>query len=161
MATACTSFEVEFTSFRVSVKCRCHTVSCVFKKGMSSNTKAVWGPAFWITLHSAAASCGPSSCDNFKDFVYAVAWVLPCTECQRHLRSYLQQYPMDQTIADATTASRYCFDLHNYVNVSIGKPVTSPQHFTHRYGIELNSLQTVAPNKPRRLPRAQMPYRVL
>ena len=124
---------------------------------MTHLTKAVWGPACWTMIHAAAASCEPEEARAFSAFLYSLTHVLPCPECRMHLRSYLSTHPPESTILNAETASRFCFDLHNYVNHETGKPSQSPTTMWRLYDVKLESLKVGSGDgsrSRRRMPRS-------
>ncbi len=106
-------------------------------------------------MHAAAAALEPDDAQAFAAFLYSLARVLPCPECREHLRVYLNALPPEQVVSDAITASRYCFDLHNYVNRSIDKAPQDPQLLLKLYDVQLSGLK--AANQPRQpRPRRQL-----
>lgn len=109
---------------------------------MSAVSKAIWGPACWTLVHSAAAACENDTAQGFSAFLYSLSHVLPCAECRLHLYTYLQAHPPDEYIVDAMTASRFCFDLHNYVNAQTGKASQPPSLIYRRYNVQLEDLDT-------------------
>ena len=136
---------------------------------MTNLVKAVWGPACWLTIHATAASCDPESCAGFHAFLRALGDVLPCPECRMHLQQYLRLHPPEPLIHDAQEASRYCYDLHNYVNSETGRSLLPPEILERAYGVRIKSLKRQAVQQraapPRRLggrlPQAARPYRRL
>lgn len=104
---------------------------------MTSLTRAVWGPAAWTVLHSAAATCDDPLI--FSAYLYALTHILPCTECRQHLRAYLQRHPPDKEISDTQTASQYVYDMHNFVNLSLDKPKLPPHVVAQHYGVEVKT----------------------
>jgi len=132
---------------------------------MSNLAKATWGPACWTVIHAAAASCEPEEATAFAAFLYSLTHVLPCPECRAHLRTYLERHPPDQLIRDAESASRFCFDLHNFVNHETGKPVQGPRIVRTLYDVNLGGLREdfrpPARALTRRMPRSRRSYRIL
>jgi hypothetical protein len=134
------------------------------KVNMSKLNKLTWGPACWTMMHVSAASCEPSEAKAFCAFLYSLTHVLPCPECREHLRTYMQTHPPDSFIVDAASASRFCYDLHNYVNGQSGKPLNPPQIMLEHYGVRLSELRKPADptRSTRRMPPSRaVRYRVL
>ena len=104
---------------------------------MSPVSKTVWGPAAWTLMHSSAAACDAETAAGFSAFLYSLTHVLPCPECRAHLNEYLQEHPPDEIIVNAETASRFCFDLHNYVNLQTGKRAQASYIIHKLYNIQL------------------------
>ena len=105
---------------------------------MSHLSKATWGPACWTIIHAAASSCDAEDTSGFSAFLQSLTLVLPCPDCREHLRTYLSNHPPD-VITDAATASRFCFDMHNYVNRVTGKPTLHPRIMRDRYNVHLSA----------------------
>jgi len=91
-------------------------------------------------MHAAAAACDDETAAGFCAFLYSLTHVLPCPECRAHLYDYVRAHPPDEHIKDAQTASRYCFDLHNYVNVQTGKASQPPRILYNMYKVRLEDL---------------------
>ena len=136
---------------------------------MSHLAKAVWGPACWTVMHAAAASCEPEEAKAFSAFLYSLTHVLPCPECRAHLLTYLHTHPPEEFILNAPTASRFCFDLHNYVNHETGRSTHPPAIMDTLYDVRLAGLKAqersssgARPLAPvRRMPRSRRAYRIL
>ena len=109
---------------------------------MSPVSKAVWGPACWTLMHSSAANCNSDSAEGFSAFLYSLAHILPCPECRAHLYQYLQTHPPEDYIIDAHTASRFCFELHNFVNAQTGKVAQPPSIMQSLYDMQLEDLDS-------------------
>ena len=80
-----------------------------------------WGPSGWALLHLIAAD--PSVVDRQKAvlrFFELLPYVLPCKYCRASLSDYYAAQPLDPHILkDATTFSRWLFDIHNRVNAKL------------------------------------------
>ena len=130
---------------------------------MSALGKAFWGPACWTVLHTAAAKCDTQeACLGFVAFLEALLLMLPCPECREHLCSYCLKRPPRWWILDAESASRFVFDLHNFVNHETGKPQQTPDIVRELYGIALKPLTRVSTrnSRCRGTLRADKPYQV-
>jgi hypothetical protein len=125
---------------------------------MSRNSKAVWGPACWTLMHASAAACEPQEARAFAAFLWALGHVLPCPECRQHLRTYLRNHPPEAFITGAPSASRFCFDLHNYVNIQTGKPAAPPSLVRELYAAKLTNLRRSPRDRPGGSPRRIMPF---
>ena len=127
---------------------------------MSNLPKHIWGPACWTLIHTSAATCESEDAPAFVAFLYSLTHVLPCPECREHLRTYFETHPPEGNIRDAVTASRYCFDLHNYVNHQTQKAQHDPSVLARLYDVRLPGL--VAPEyRAHARPRPRRPYRRL
>ena len=130
---------------------------------MSKLNKLTWGPACWTMIHVAAASCPPEEAKAFCAFLYSLTHVLPCPECRQHLSEYMRTHPPESFVTNAVNASRFCYDLHNYVNAQTGKAQQLPGVMLEQYGVRLGELTRAAPRQAqRRMPPARAArYRVL
>lgn len=107
-----------------------------------SAAKAFWGPPTWMTLHTVAAMAESTPFTSekakiFRDFVFALRYLLPCDLCRKHLTANLGKIPPPSEAADPSLASGplaaslgsvaspliWSFSLHNEVNRSLGKPI--------------------------------------
>ena len=120
---------------------------------MSELKRTVWGPALWSFLHTAAASADDPGA--FVDLLSCLTKVLPCPECRTHLEEFYQARP-PSSISDASSASRYVFELHNAVNARLGKASHHPRILHARHGIMLPDSLTLAASA-----RRLRPYRLI
>lgn len=93
-----------------------------------------WGPVLWNILHVLAERCGkghPSvDTDQARGFDYivnALPFVLPCTECSEHARSYIATRPFRSLGKTGSELSNYVrlwfLEFHNTVRLRQGKPI--------------------------------------
>ena len=122
---------------------------------MTNVSKAVWGPACWTFMHTAAAVIAADEAPAFSAFMYSLARVLPCPECREHLRAYLNAHPPERDISDNITASSYCFKLHNHVNRKTGKPTQEPRLMLRLYGVRLPDVKPTKKPKTLHMPPAR------
>lgn len=77
-----------------------------------------WGPSGWALLHLIAAD--PTVKSRQKEvlrFFELLPYVLPCKYCRASLSDYYALQPLTATtLKDATTFSRWLYDIHNRVN---------------------------------------------
>lgn len=88
---------------------------------------AVWGPHFWFVLHLVSFHYPdpPNTFDkeSFKAFYHAIKEILPCAKCRKHYKTYLSQYPIEPNLDKRIDLIRWVNQIHNFVNVKLGKPV--------------------------------------
>lgn len=82
-------------------------------KGVS---KDEWGRRLWRLLHSSAPYM---SAQQLASVLHACSILLPCPQCRNHLGQMMQAYPPQPNCC----TMQYLSDLHNMVNVRLGKPV--------------------------------------
>jgi hypothetical protein len=80
-----------------------------------------WGPSGWALLHLIAAD--PTVKSRQKEtlrFFELLPYVLPCKYCRASLSDYYKEQPLTATtLNDATTFSRWLYDIHNRVNAKL------------------------------------------
>ena len=81
------------------------------------------GWAGWTVLHTTAAAFPNEPTDQHKrdmrDFIRSWSRVYPCSICAYHMRQQLQVMPPD--VSSKRGVSRWMCELHNSVNVLLGK----------------------------------------
>ena len=86
----------------------------------------VWGPHFWFVLHLISFHYPekPSTYekDAIKAFYISVKDILPCQKCRQHYNNYLSRYPIEPHLDSRMDLIRWVIQVHNFVNVSLGKP---------------------------------------
>jgi len=85
----------------------------------------VWGPFFWHTIHIAALGYPqePTYSDKkaMKEFFESLQHIIPCPICRAHYTSHLAKLPITASIDSRVDLFRWTVDLHNEVNVMLGK----------------------------------------
>jgi hypothetical protein len=88
-----------------------------------SISTVTWGPTMWTLLHKLAEHCDRTG-DVFTvpTVLAALTVLLPCAVCRNHLAGMIAANP-----APRSNMTKYMIDLHNVVNVRLGKPVWRPE----------------------------------
>ena len=85
----------------------------------------VWGPFFWHTIHIAALGypTEPSYSDKkaAKEFFESLKFLIPCPICREHYASHMGKIPITASLDSRKDLFRWTIDLHNEVNVMLGK----------------------------------------
>ena len=89
--------------------------------------KSVWGPAFWIYLHTAASEYPerPGRSDKLEMKDHIKKWVdsIPCVDpCRNHAKEFITKNP--PALGNRKDLLEYTCALHNSVNEKLGKPIT-------------------------------------
>jgi FAD-linked sulfhydryl oxidase len=96
-------------------------------KPMTFANPEVWGSSGWIFLHCIANTypAQPTRREKkeYKDFFYALIYVLPCRVCRLHYAEYLQSNPIQYHLDSQDSLKKWLFSLHNYVNVRLEKKI--------------------------------------
>jgi hypothetical protein len=89
-----------------------------------------WGPLLWYEMHmyTFRYPVRPNSQDkaDIINYFREIGKVLPCEKCRVHYRSELEMYPIENFVGSREDVSRWLVDLHNRVNVRLGK-----EHFSY------------------------------
>ena len=97
----------------------------------------IWGPYFWFTLHTITLGYpnNPNYINkrNYNDFFLSLQNVLPCKLCQKHYKEHLYQNPIASHLDNKDSLVKWCFDLHNKVNLSLNKPLFTYEQFIDKY----------------------------
>ena len=97
----------------------------------------IWGPYFWFTLHTVTLGYPtyPNYVNkrNYHDFFVSLQNVLPCKKCQEHYKEHLKQNPITAHLDNKESLVKWCFNLHNKVNLSLNKPVFTYPEFIEKY----------------------------
>ena len=97
----------------------------------------LWGPIAWRQIHGMAHQFDTRPqvdmrvADLFILFLIELAWVLPCKTCRTSYSGYLNQYLERNSFGkrgidaffEQHNVQRFAFDLHNTVNLKLGKPI--------------------------------------
>jgi hypothetical protein len=98
---------------------------------------AAWGGSAWLFLHALASALPASTQAHhaFRDVMASLPEVLPCSLCRTHLCTHMPTLPTMQTVLSGTftraDAVAAVHDLHNTVNLSLGRPQLSHKDATH------------------------------
>lgn len=89
---------------------------------------SIWGPLMWVYLHTMSFNYpnfpSKENKKNYKSFIYNLRNVLPCKYCRINLKNNLKETPLkNKHLENRETFSRYIYNLHNNVNVMLGKPI--------------------------------------
>lgn len=94
-----------------------------------------WGPLVWKYLHIAAEKIGygsnpildADSANSIQLIITGLPDILPCTDCQNHARSYIQEHKFITKDLNGTRlrtyVREYLFTFHNTVRRRKGQPI--------------------------------------
>ena len=98
---------------------------------------AIWGPPTWFFLHSItlAYPSNPTISDkkSHLDFFSILPDVLPCPKCKEHLKTHLNNFPIQPALESKDAIIAWLHNLHNQVNISLNKPQVSLESFLKNY----------------------------
>ena len=90
----------------------------------------VWGPPLWYFLHSISFNypINPTTEDkkNYYNFFLNLRYILPCKYCRENLKKNYQETKFSlKVFKNRQTLSNWVYDLHNHINIMLGKKVYS------------------------------------
>lgn len=91
---------------------------------------SIWGASTWHLLHCISFNYPiqptPEDKKHYMDFIYQLQYVLPCGKCRNNLVENLKTLPLTvKHMKSRETFSKYIYNLHNLVNIMLGKEVYS------------------------------------
>jgi hypothetical protein len=107
-----------------------------------------WGPILWKILHGIAERVGTIGVPLYEGderralikWIHAVAKMIPCPSCKEHYEVYLKEHPVDEAILKViplselrTYVKTWFWELHNWVNESLKKPIFPYEDLTETY----------------------------
>jgi hypothetical protein len=102
---------------------------------------SVWGPIFWNTIHIITLGYPPQPDEETqtaaKNFFYSLQYLLPCDICKSHYKKHISEFP--PVTSSQKELIQWAFDLHNKVNIDLGKPtITYSQFMNHIKSLSSN-----------------------
>jgi hypothetical protein len=93
----------------------------------------IWGKYVWMSLHLIALGypINPTQEDKnaYKNFFNDFYKVIPCVDCAHHYKTNLNDVPLTDTVfSSRNNIFDWTIEIHNKVNVMLGKPVISKEH---------------------------------
>lgn len=106
---------------------------------------AIWGPNLWRSLHSITFAYPNNPTNNIKQstlsFFSTLGQLLPCEKCRLNYSQHLRTHPLtDHVLSSRDLLMNWLIDIHNEINMLLGKPVISREHAKEL--IEQNNQQT-------------------
>lgn len=109
----------------------------------------------WFSLHSISFSypAEPTLTERrvYRDFFHLLEHVIPCEACRKHYAETLREDPIDPALESRETLARWVIQIHNRINVRLGKKVLPEDEVYSRYlaayagdQVAQRSLQTAA-----------------
>jgi len=80
-----------------------------------------WGPLFWNFLHCIPNSLNNENKCNFIVLFKKLSYVLPCPECKIHYCEFINKNKLDFKNITILKMKKWILDLHNSVNLKLGK----------------------------------------
>lgn len=97
----------------------------------------IWGSHLWFILHliSFEYPVNPTEFDKrvYHDFYTSLKDVIPCEMCKKHYRDHITKYPLTPHLDNRDTLVKWVIQVHNFVNMSLGKPIYNIQQVMETY----------------------------
>lgn len=98
---------------------------------------SIWGPYLWYILHIISFSYPeyPTYGDKrlYHDFYVNFKDLIPCDNCKKHYNQHLHQHPITPALDTRADLIKWVIQMHNMVNISLGKPIMSVQEVLNAY----------------------------
>ena len=97
-------------------------------KHANPGNPAVWGPAFWFSLHNGATKYPikptPTWKYRMKSFIKGIPVMVPYEKCADHATAYIesQSNRLDDIVSTRNKLFVFFVEFHNFVNARLGKP---------------------------------------
>ena len=75
-----------------------------------------WGPSGWRLLHLITFTYEPSQAAKVGKFFETLPYVLPCKFCRCSLTEYMDEDPVQDSLASRKALSKWLWRIHNKVN---------------------------------------------
>jgi|LauGreDrversion2_5_1035112.scaffolds.fasta_scaffold101618_2 hypothetical protein len=89
----------------------------------------IWGSNMWAMIHLICIYAPETIDANVRNTYYMffsmMPYVLPCEKCRDHWLEHISKYPIEQSLDTREDLFKWSVNMHNLVNVSIGKPEIS------------------------------------
>lgn len=124
------------------------------RDGMQS---AIFGPAFWMTIHITSFNypVEPTEEDkkNYSNWLMSIGKILPCRYCRENFPKNIEAagYNYDTCMKSRDSFSKFCYELHDVVNKMLKK--TSPPFEEIRSKYELFRAKCLSKEETNKLNR--------
>jgi len=99
---------------------------------------SVWGPPLWKALHIAAHHTKyKAQMHTWKALLYALRYALPCPDCSNHYNEWYRTHELRFSMFPRgfnLAVISWLKDLHNNVNMRLGRPTWDSPRLTVEYG---------------------------
>ena len=97
----------------------------------------IWGAHLWFSLHTMSFNypLKPTENDkhNYEMFFTSLKEVIPCSICKKNYIRHLNEHPIKNYLDTRKSLVYWVIDMHNMVNVEIGKKVYSYDKVIKKY----------------------------
>ena len=97
----------------------------------------IWGPHLWFSLHSISFNYPLKPTENdrndYRNFFNNLKEVIPCSVCKKNYIRHLTEHPINNYLNNRKSIVYWVIDMHNMVNVEIGKKIYSYDKVIKKY----------------------------
>lgn len=98
----------------------------------------IWGADTWHFLHYVTIAYPVTPSDRIKqharNLFESLEYLLPCEKCRYNFGQHMQQRPLtDAILSSKTLLIRWLIDIHNDVNMTLGKSPMSYENAINTY----------------------------
>lgn len=99
------------------------------------DARAFAGPAWWVTLHSAATTYTPEQRSGFLALIRGTAETFPCPKCRENFKKHLLELPVEKYLGNRDEAFLWTYLMHDKVN-QLKRVKSPPLQDVKRYYFE-------------------------
>lgn len=107
------------------------------------------GPACWKSFNRIAQDYEPENAEDVKQLFTESGNHFPCAGCRRHYQEYLNNTNWDNVAKSRDTLVKFITDLHNSVNIRLGRhPISNTEArdvILNEPSVSLNEIALVLP----------------
>ena len=100
-------------------------------------SKQEWGRATWYLIHTLAHKLKDEESNHAPELLAHLSKIcitLPCPNCSQHASLYLQHNSIPKP-TDKSSLNAYFWNMHNWVNTRLGKPIFSSEECFAKYNL--------------------------
>lgn len=104
----------------------------------SSYDPNIFGPALWFSIHNATTNFPirptPFIQQSMKLLILNFHLLIPCPSCKEHFTYFVQNSDLNLATSSRENLFTFFVNLHNHVNLRLGKPQMSIDEAKSIYG---------------------------
>lgn len=123
------------------------TVEWNYTTARSLQNPAVWGPAFWFSLHNGAMRYPEIASRLYRmrmrDFIRGLPYMIPCAECAEHAKLFINSQNLAEVVHGRESLIAFYVKMHNKVNERYGKQQFTVEEVKNMYsqGANIRTMQ--------------------
>ena len=107
---------------------------------LNTSSPLVWGPSFWLVLHSGSIKYPIEASNIVKErmrgFILGIPYIIPCVDCSEHAKAFIEQnmFRMDSIVSGREQLFAFFVEFHNQVNERHKKKIYTVEEAMKMYG---------------------------